>query len=105
MEWNPDQYKTSWLRAYLALALQCNLNVLDAVYWRSPWNPEAVEEHLNSQLDKNPISHIEFRSYVHVESRQHLMWVIVVNLDYLTDSWSLIAPYAWMHPCDWTHVV
>jgi len=104
MQWHPEQHNTSWLRMYLGLALQCNLNVLDAVYCTMPWNKAAVETHLNKQLDKGQIVNIEFRPYFRIRSREHLMWVIVEYINYSSAS-LLVAPYTWMHPRDWSVVI
>ena len=60
IEWNPEQYGNCWFRVYLTLAMQCNVNVLDAVYCATPWNTELIQERFYNQY-KDTDMQIEFR--------------------------------------------
>jgi hypothetical protein len=99
MEYHSDQHSSSWLRLYSALALQCNLNVLDAVYWTTPWNKEAVETHLNNQLDKGQIVYMVFEPVIYAQGKLPSMWVLV---EYLSHAESIfILEYRWTDPSAW----
>jgi len=59
MQWDPKQYGNCWFRVYLSLALTCNVNVLDAVYWATPWNRELIEKTFSSKHRNNMHLHFD----------------------------------------------